>query len=122
MPLTTVFFPGPSKAGFDYRKAIVEKADIKYFLDMGASLTPVDARIADIVLEPTKEAEKGDPNKGWGKPGSKEWLLNQIKTLKTSEEIAKVIKESINKKVDASKPVTIVRGIAKTLLKEHFDK
>lgn len=121
MPLTTVFFPGPSKAGFNYRKAIVESVDVEYFIGKGAALTPENNNIADIIIEPTVDETK-QPDKGWGEPGSLEWALQYVNSLSEAKDIRKYTFEITGKNIDPEKSTAITRGIAKTLIKEHFDK
>lgn len=124
MKLVPVFFEGPSGTGLPYRKAMVYEEDLEFFIGKGASRELDDVNIAEIVIEPTVDkAEKtGNPDKGWGEPGTLEWATNSVNAMESSKEIGDFVVKVTGKKIDTEKSVPIARGIAKTMLKEHYSK
>lgn len=124
MSLTTVFFPGPSKAGFNYRKAIVEVADIEYFIGMGAAMTPPSENEVEVSFEQDEEESEEpieiNPTKGWGRPGSFDWAKSHVLDIKSTQELAAYILEVTGKKLKDTYSLPVARGIATSMLKEHF--
>lgn len=116
MPLTTVYFPKFQSAPGElpYRKAYIDPSDIEYFIKLGAVTTPAQLsggsengmqqeqerqeqegqrqRIEEITSEP-----QGDPDKGFGEPGSLEFHEKCIWELTDQKDIDKYLKKLTGK-------------------------
>ena len=119
MGLMTVYFPGPSNLGFDYRKAIIYEEDIEFFIGMGAQ------RVQDYLDKNPVEVEAPsvtpvDPDKGWGKPGTFEFAKTQILNCVSSKEIHAIVYEITKTRITSVLPLLDARDEAIKLLKEHY--
>ena len=138
--LVPVYFPGPSGFGkLHYRKALVYKEDVDYFLKLGSVLEQPAEGMEIIVPTapvnvcpdpggdeiPSDEEEIASPDKGYGVPGSFEWHKTQIDSMRAKKEIIRyandIIKKDATAEIDDRKPLTVVKLRAKKLIKEFLE-
>ena len=145
--LKAVYFPGPS--GFDnlpYRKALVYKEDVPFFLEMGATLEQPEEYFESpepitVVVKEAKEVEGGatvrmaiaepkekEPSvgdKGDGEPGSFQWHKSQIDSMRVKKKIVGYVEAVAGKdaasQIDENKTLTVIKLRAKKLIKEFLD-
>lgn len=120
MPLITVYFPGEP-----YRKAIIYKHDLKYFMDLGANKYQPETRekiglepdpepmVEPQPLEPPPDVSLGD--RGFGVPGSLQFHTHEIESMTDYRDIRDYVFTVSNSKMRKKRDGT-VEGYRRTAL------
>lgn len=128
--LETIYFPGPS--GYNelpYRKALVYKEDVDYFLELGATTTQPDEAFEFVPEAEEAEGEMEnavDGDKGDGEPGTLEWHNTQVNAMRVKKDIvnyvSEVIGEDAEPQIDRRKSLAVIRLRAKKLIKDFMEQ
>jgi len=123
-----VYFPPGEDSPFPYRKAHIQEQDLEFFLDLGASEDQLAYSSKAVAKdedggeeEPYIPEHAGDPDKGFGEPGSVQFHENTIMDFLDKQEIVDYTHKVTGRKIVKRGGLADVQRNAMKRIKEFLD-